>query len=89
MVNVRLNPSLWGKAKSDAGRRGITLERWMSEAIAAHLARESAADTVATTENGPTLEWRIAALEEAVDYLASSIGASLPGAQAERAGVGR
>ena len=37
MVNVRLNPGLWGRAKAAAGHRGITLERWMSEAIEAHL----------------------------------------------------
>ena len=79
MVNVRLNPVLWSRAKADAGRRGITLERWMAEAIDAHLERDAAdhADRGALTSH--SLEWRVAALEEAVDYLASSVGAGLPG----------
>jgi hypothetical protein len=78
MVNVRLSPVLWGRAKADAGRRGITLERWMAEAIEGHLDREASAPD-GGAQSGQGLEWRVAALEEAVDYLASSIGAGLPG----------
>lgn len=80
MVNVRLNPTLWGRAKADAGRRGITLERWMAEAIEAHLVGDGGAGN-GSGKGGHGLEWRVAALEEAVDYLASSIGAGLPGAR--------
>ncbi len=81
MVNVRLNPGLWGRAKANAGHRGITLERWMSEAIEAHLDRpgDSASEV---GSKGPTvadLAWRVGALEQAVDYLAASVGATLPG----------
>lgn len=79
MVNVRLNPVLWGRAKADAGRRGITLERWMAEAIETHLDREAAASADGDAPAHQSLEWRVAALEEAVDYLASSMGAGLPG----------
>ena len=79
MVNVRLNPVLWGRAKADAGRRGITLERWMAEAIEAHLDREEANVPDGGAQGNQSLEWRVAALEEAVDYLATSIGAGLPG----------
>ena len=79
MVNVRLNPALWGRAKADAGRRGITLERWMAEAIDAHLERDDAHGVDGSAKPNQSLEWRVAALEEAVDYLASSIGAGLPG----------
>lgn len=79
MVNVRLNPVLWGRAKADAGRRGITLERWMAEAIESHLDREAASSAEGDAPANQSLEWRVAALEEAVDYLASSMGAGLPG----------
>ena len=79
MVNVRLNPVLWGRAKADAGRRGITLERWMAEAIETHLDREAANSADGDGPANQSLEWRVAALEEAVDYLASSMGAGLPG----------
>lgn len=79
MVNVRLNPVLWGRAKADAGRRGITLERWMAEAIEGHLEREASGSNDGGAPANQGLEWRVAALEEAVDYLASSIGAGLPG----------
>ena len=84
MVNVRLNPGLWGRAKAAAGHRGITLERWMSEAIEAHLDHVDLGASQAGS-TGPTvadLAWRVAALEQAIDYLASSMGASLPGAHA-------
>lgn len=84
MVNVRLNPGLWGRAKAAAGHRGITLERWMSEAIEAHLDRVDHTASEAGSA-GPTvadLAWRVAALEQAIDYLATSVGASLPGTHA-------
>lgn len=79
MVNVRLNPVLWGRAKADAGRRGITLERWMAEAIEFDLDRERAITSDGGVPANKGLEWRVAALEEAVDYLASTMGAGLPG----------
>ncbi len=84
MVNVRLNPGLWGRAKAAAGHRGITLERWMSEAIEAHLDRVDHTPSEAGS-TGPTvadLAWRVAALEQAIDYLVSCMGAGLPGAHA-------
>lgn len=72
---------LWGRAKADAGRRGITLERWMAEAIEGHLEGDSEARTGGSSAADQSLEWRVKALEEAVDYLASSMGAGLPGVQ--------
>ena len=84
MVNVRLNPGLWGRAKAAAGHRGITLERWMSEAIEAHLDQVGGNASEAGSA-GPTvadLAWRVTALEQAIDYLASSVGVGLPGTHA-------
>jgi hypothetical protein len=37
MINVRLNPELWNRAKAAAGERGMTLERWVSDALEAHI----------------------------------------------------
>ncbi len=84
MVNVRLNPGLWGRAKASAGHRGITLERWMSEAIEAHLDHvgDGASESASTGPTVADLAWRVAALEQAIDYLASSVGAGLPGTPA-------
>ena len=84
MVNVRLNPGLWGRAKAAAGHRGITLERWMSEAIEAHLDHvgDHASEAGSTGPTVADLAWRGAALEQAIDYLASSVGAGLPGTRA-------
>lgn len=70
MVNVRLNPVLWQRAKAAASARGITLERWVTDALEAHLDHDGS-----ESEDEPTdLAWRVAALEQAVDYLASMVG---------------
>ena len=86
MINVRLNPALWARAKAAAGEHGTTLERWVTAALEAELDREAQAKsgTAGAGVAGATaaerdLAWRVAALEEAVDYLASTMGASLPG----------
>jgi hypothetical protein len=74
MINVRLSPELWQRAKAAAGARGMTLERWVTDALEAHLVQEPRAKAV---DEGD-LAWRVAALEQAVDYLASAIGAGFP-----------
>lgn len=37
MTNIRLDPALWTRVKSAANERGTTLERWVAEALEAHL----------------------------------------------------
>ncbi len=82
MINIRLDPALWQRAKAAAGERGTTLERWVTEALEAALARQKAGesnDGAGPPVSNADLAWRVAALEQAVDYLASAIGAGLPG----------
>jgi len=87
MINVRLSPEVWKRAKSAAGERGQTLERWVTAALEAHIAAtRSGAVGAASAAGGATasgaemgeLAWRVSALEQAVDYLASQMGAGLP-----------
>jgi hypothetical protein len=85
MINVRLNPELWKRAKSAAGERGQTLERWVTDALEAHIAatRGGAPAAAGASTNGAELgdlTWRVSALEQAIDYLASQIGGGFPGA---------
>ena len=91
MINVRLSPELWKRAKAAAGERGQTLERWVTDALEAHIAatRGGAAASpsggAGASANGAEmgeLTWRVSALEQAVDYLASQMGAGLPAAAA-------
>jgi hypothetical protein len=85
MVNIRLSPALWARAKAAAGEQGVTLERWVTAALEAQLLRSRAplAQPPAHLES-VSLSWRVMALEGAVDYLASAIGVGLPsGAGAE------
>jgi HicB-like protein involved in pilus formation len=91
MINVRLSPELWKRAKSAAGERGQTLERWVTDALEAHIAATrggapgGATAAAATSANGAEmgeLTWRVSALEQAVDYLANQMGAGLPAAAA-------
>ena len=91
MINVRLSPELWKRAKAAAGERGQTLERWVTDALEAHIAATRGgqvglpAGGATTTANGTEmgeLTWRVSALEQAVDYLASQMGAGLPAAAA-------
>lgn len=37
MTNIRLDPALWMRVKAAAGEHGTTLERWVSDALEAHL----------------------------------------------------
>ena len=87
MINVRLSPELWKRAKAAAGERGQTLERWVTDALEAHIAATRGAGpagpTAAPSANGAEmgeLTWRVSALEQAVDYLANQMGAGLPAA---------
>ena len=90
MINVRLSPELWKRAKAAAGERGQTLERWVTDALEAHIAATRggaaagpAGGTAGAAANGVEmgeLTWRVSALEQAVDYLASQMGAGLPAA---------
>lgn len=75
MINVRLNPELWQRAKAAAGARGLTLERWVTDALEAHLDHDAPGSTPSEQSD---LAWRVAALEQAVDYLASAMGAGFP-----------
>jgi hypothetical protein len=43
MTNIRLDPALWARVKAAAGQRGITLERWVSEALETNLQRDAQA----------------------------------------------
>lgn len=83
MINVRLNPELWNRAKAAAGERGQTLERWVTDALNAHVTatRTGGAGGAggAGTEGDvrpavADLTWRVSALEQAVDHLASQLG---------------
>jgi hypothetical protein len=87
MINVRLSPEVWKRAKATAGERGMTLERWVTDALEAHIAAQRGGGS----ENGAApapggaggsevadLAWRVSALEQAIDYLASQIGAGFP-----------
>ena len=94
MINVRLSPELWKRAKAAAGERGQTLERWVTDALEAHIAatRSGAGPAVGATTasaNGAgelgDLAWRVSALEQAVDFLASQLGGGFPGADAATA----
>ncbi len=84
MINVRLNPELWNRAKAAAGERGQTLERWVTDALDAHITatRSGGADGAGTEGDvGPVvadLTWRVGALEQAVDHLASQLGGGFP-----------
>ena len=94
MINVRLDPQLWVRVKGAAGERGITLERWVAEALDAHIAlqqRGRGAQPAAAGADLPLtdLARRVAALEWAVDHLARAIDADLPdgpAAESEAAG---
>jgi hypothetical protein len=82
MINIRLDPEVWKRAKAAAGERGTTLERWVTEALEAHIGRQrtaasGGADGATASTAGvdvSNLEWRISALEQAVDFLASQLG---------------
>ena len=81
MINVRLDPRLWTRAKVAAGQRGITLERWVTEALEAHLAHQPQVRVPDASDLGSPapseLARRVASLEEAVEQLAQAIGAAL------------
>jgi hypothetical protein len=87
MVNVRLSERLWNQAKAAASQRGMTLENWVTEALTAHVQRDGGQAGEATSDAMASLAWRVSALEETIDYLAKSVGASLPGAT-PRGGAG-
>jgi hypothetical protein len=86
MINVRLSPELWKRAKSAAGERGQTLERWVTDALEAHIAatRGGGASSGAPAANGAAdlgdIAWRVSALEQAVDFLAGQLGGGFPAA---------
>ena len=91
MINVRLNPGLWSRAKAAASERGTTLERWVTEALEAHISDHGRADgavSATTSAAESELAWRVSALEQAVDYLAQSMGAGLPGGMTGSAAAG-
>jgi hypothetical protein len=90
MINVRLNPQLWARAKAAASERGTTLERWVTEALESHISSQQRGEAGAGA--GPSvleteLAWRVSALEQAIDYLAQQIGAGLPGGGASAGGT--
>jgi hypothetical protein len=90
MTNIRLDPDLWARVKAAAGERGTTLERWVSDALEAHMQPDppggappggatpggAPRDEAQSTVSSETqaLHWRVAALEAAVDYLAGVVG---------------
>jgi hypothetical protein len=84
MVNIRLSEALWNRAKASAGERGMTLERWVTDALEAHICGSAkvAGGPVAGVTSAPVgddgLAWRVAALEAAVDYLAQATGVGFP-----------
>ena len=92
MINVRLDPEVWKRAKACASERGTTLERWVTEALEAHITRQArgagAAAPSAADGNDSELAWRVAALEQAVDHLATQISAVVPGGVAAVIGGG-
>jgi hypothetical protein len=90
MTNIRLDPALWARVKAAAGQQGTTLERWVTQALEAHLRRDAGQvppPGAGTTTDGArtgqpadaiqALHWRVEALEQAVDYLAGVAGAGL------------
>jgi hypothetical protein len=87
MINIRLNPELWNRAKAAAGERGMTLERWVTDAIEQHIALQRGDGTAGSANGVPAgggnevseLAWRVSALEQAVDFLASHLGGGFPG----------
>ncbi len=85
MINVRLDPEVWKRAKAAAGERGQTLERWVTEALEAHIA-VTRAGGAALAANGAgaidlaELTRRVTELEQAVDYLATQIVSGQPSA---------
>ena len=98
MINVRLSPELWKRAKAAAGERGQTLERWVTDALEAHIAATRGGPPAAAGMGGAAaaakgaelgdLTWRVSALEQAVDYLASQMGAGFPAAGAAAGAAG-
>ncbi len=93
MINIRLNPELWNRAKAAAGERGMTLERWVTDAIEGYITvQRGGVDGASTGALGAgsasgagsaqvdELAWRVSALEQAVDFLASQLGGGFPGA---------
>lgn len=80
MINVRLDPEVWARAKASAGENGTTLERWVTAALESHIERSRTQrdTTVAATSSTDELAWRVAALEQAVDYLAGKLDAGFP-----------
>lgn len=77
MINIRLDPAVWARAKAAASTRGMTLEHWVTEALETQITHQ-AAGAPGALGSGSELTWRVAALEEAVDYLASAIGVAFP-----------
>ncbi len=80
MINVRLDPEVWKRAKAAAGERGQTLERWVTDALEAHIAvtrsggaSAAGADGVAGGADMAELTRRVTELEQAVDYLAQQV----------------
>ena len=96
MINVRLNPEVWKRAKACASERGTTLERWVTEALEAHVARQARGRAAGAGAEAPSaangadseLAWRVAALEQAVDHLAAQMSAVVPGGVAAVIGGG-
>jgi hypothetical protein len=52
MTNIRLDPALWARVKLAAGERGITLERWVTEALETYLGHQPSVATEA--RGGPS-----------------------------------
>ena len=80
MINVRLDPEVWKRAKAAAGERGQTLERWVTDALEAHISVTRSGGASAAGADGVTggaelaeLTRRVAELEQAVDYLAQQV----------------
>ena len=98
MTNIRLDPGLWARVKAAAGQQGTTLERWVTQALEAHLQQDAGRVVPPGAEAAPdgagrgapadaiqALHWRVEALEQAVDYLARVAGAGLaPEGERER-----
>jgi hypothetical protein len=80
MVNIRLSEALWNRAKASAGERGMTLERWVTDALEAHIcgSAQGAGGAPPAPAGDDGLAWRVAALEAAVDYLAQATGVGFP-----------
>ena len=84
MINVRLDPEVWKRAKAAAGERGQTLERWVTDALEAHISvtrsggPAAGADGMASGAEMAELTRRVTELEEAVDYLAQQVVSGQP-----------